>query len=154
MYYVSQDVNLLQAKIEAASIRTGETQHDALILLKVMAKMDADNEEEISINGKLYDITEKKIIQDSVYYYGIEDKKEQETINNVTDHFGSENSMLCQKSLQIKGQKINTSRAEDLFKFTNSRLSIQPILTSSISCKVLVKYCDGFLTIIIPPPQA
>lgn len=152
LYYVSQDIRLLQAKLKSAS-RVWEIKKTNLAPIKVMAKDEDLNQEEIFINGKLYDITEKKINKDSVYYYGFEDLKEQQVINEQSEYFGSDNSVLSHSSLELKGHKINISRIDELFNPTELSSFDLDISTASFR-PILLKYSQGFLTIPYSPPRA
>ena len=111
------------------------------------------NDDELSINGRLYDVAEKKIIGDSLYYYGIEDKREELAINSLIEHFGNETSITSSKSLKLSGHKTTFNGTDDLFTLNPSKHHLL-FLTSTFICnRIYLSYPPGFLTVTNPPPQ-
>ena len=152
-YYISQDMSILQSKIKASSLRTNQNLPDKLILKKSADKVTSTNEDEISIDGRLYDITKIMLIKDSVYFYGFEDKGELEVINDLAEYFGNNNSSLSPISWKFAVHKMNAIGIDNLYTETPCRLLNPIIISSSLNNFIIVNYSQELLTIISPPPQ-
>ena len=111
------------------------------------------NDDELSINGRLYDVAEKKIIGDSLYYYGIEDRREELAINSLTEHFGNETSITSSKSLKLSGHKTTFNGTDDLFTLNLSKHHLIFLTPTFICSRIHFNYPPGYLKDFSPPPQ-
>ena len=79
---------LFKSKGEAArSVIVAENKHTFLVY-KVSAKQnEAYNDDEVWINGKLYDVAERKIVNDTLYLSLYHDTDEENVLSVISDFF-------------------------------------------------------------------
>lgn len=103
IYYLSFDLSLAKAKLQASRQISREGASKKFKTIVLYSKTgDETGEDEIWYDNKLYDIACSKWMNDSIYYYVLEDNREEEVLSVVNDHFRSEFNALdnqCQKPL-------------------------------------------------------
>ena len=148
------DFRVLTSKLEARYFRSQENCYGESILLRVDAKNSLEKQEdEIFLNGKLYDVVEKRIGTDSVYYYGMEDVNEEEAMNQLSKHFNNENSLSSFASIKLPNHVMSIGQISILFIF--STFNLHPIPENSISAFYDWEACcsTGFNSIQPRPPK-
>lgn len=152
-YYIVQDAGILNSKIAAIFIRNNKSSSTKKLILKVSQKRMTPVEDEIIINGKLYDITDKKFTNDSVYYYGFEDEIEEKVLISITEHFNTENaSTNLQGGANQSFHKLVSHVQDTLFVIELNTIN------KKISARHLLQqfqvYCpNSYLEAIYPPPK-
>ena len=109
------------------------------------------NEEEINYHGKLYDIIRKEVKGDSVYFYCVNDKKEEHLFANLYKHI--KNHLGDSGSLPDKsGKKSKTEMVKDYFPHDYS-VNIHLSSNAFLYVRPVLAYQLFFKEITPPPPQ-
>ncbi|GGB03911.1 hypothetical protein GCM10011511_29050 [Puia dinghuensis] len=150
LYYLGQDIMLLESKIEAKLIRREASQD--LILIKAISKQAVPgDDDELSSNGKLYDVARKVVTRDSVYYYGIEDTREEEVSNSLTDHFQHDSPITGAPNWR---SRIHKPSGIDFFQIiTGATIGDHPSSSATGFPSLIGHCCLGYLTHFTPPPK-
>jgi hypothetical protein len=105
--------------LEARYFRSQRNSYESPILVKVEPKNSLEEQEdEFFLNGKLYDVVEKKVGEDSVYYYAVEDANEEQAVSQLSKHFNNENSNSSYASIKPPVHFNSTSGGVILFVVT------------------------------------
>ena len=81
LYYLSFEISLFKDKIESNCILSSLCEKNKLEIIKTPLKnYKDDSESEIWNNGNLYDVAEKKLINDTMYIYVYRDKDEEDLL--------------------------------------------------------------------------
>jgi hypothetical protein len=90
-YCISLNVNMIQARLDAIERLSRPVPIEDLTIIKIAAKEVKEIEKtELWYDGKLYDIATTGVLNDTIYYYAMEDHKEEETIGLIYEHFSRE----------------------------------------------------------------
>jgi hypothetical protein len=153
-YSISLNVTILDAKFEAKEKLSKQISIQDLTLIKIPADKSIQIEEnELWYNRKLYDISTSKLINDTVYYYVLEDPKEEETIGLINEHFNSEYNSL---SPQISKPTFHKSTVKGMYQLYCSNLYGYKLYRSFsfLNYNDLGKACTlGTHTVLTPPPR-
>jgi hypothetical protein len=155
LYYGYFDVMLLQSKEKAMHSIAAAAYDHSLRLYKIPASQkDAYSDDEVTINGNLYDVGEREIINDTLYITLYHDTDEQNVLSLITDFFKTDD-----------GTSVSSFPNRPALK--NIRIIYNPqyyfdALSFSLQC--YSKCYSGFINntalnslpyydIIVPPPQ-
>ena len=94
-YYGYFDVMLFRSKEKAThSVAAAEHNH-SLRLFKISAsEQDKYNNDEVRINGDLYDVGDREIINDTLYMSLYHDTDEQNVLTDITDFFKADDATV------------------------------------------------------------
>ena len=150
------NITLSEARFEAKENLSRELATNHLKIIKIPSTShDVISGDELWFNDKLYDVAKTELINDSVYYYVLEDQQEQETLENIYEHFNTEFQVT--KSLDPKLNLHKASvRFSNIYCFNLCRQKYyQDIFLSknqfrqdnyvTYSCKVLTPPPESFL---------
>ena len=149
IYYLSVNIRLLKDKKEAqiavASLKNGSG------IIKVPLVRYAENaESEIWVDGKLYDVVKRQLVNDTVYISVYHDSSEQGLLSEIKEHFTDNGTPSSNKD----GFKKSHSIVENLFinnyqhnKIVHSLKSIHTIIHNE---SFILSYSSG---IVSPPPE-
>jgi hypothetical protein len=154
-YYGYFDAMIVHSKHKAAqSVITAENNH-TLKLFKVSAKQqDKYSDDEIWVNGDLYDVAERKIIQDTLYVSLYHDADEESILSVITDFFKTDDNTYVSafpNAPVLKSVKViyNPLYTVDSFDFL--------LQVNAISYVRFIKNSGNtslpFYEIITPPPR-
>ncbi len=147
-YYISLDVRIIVARFDASQAHSERT-----TLIKLASK-DAKGieEKELWYNDKLYDIASSKIINDTVYYYALEDHEEEEAISISFNHFNTEPDSISLGNSKVVFHKMLV-RGSDQYCFNFYKYSL--FQNSSLRAfKMPDKSCSiGSHKVLTPPPR-
>ncbi len=107
---------------------------------------------EIEMNGRMFDIVKKEISNGSIVYYAISDNKEDKIIQNI---FGLQKADGSLSTLPSSGKK----NVEEVLKYTtqkdcwNTNLQLKEICILSYSKQNVTIYSSPVLEILSPPPR-
>jgi hypothetical protein len=117
-YSFSLNVGIIEAKFDASEKLSKQIPNHDLTLIKTPFKNAREIEEkELWYNDKLYDIATVMIINDTVYYYALEDQKEEETIGLIYEHFNTEFSSLNPQTFKLTFHKSSIKGIHQLYCF-------------------------------------
>lgn len=150
LYYLWQDLMLLESKIEASVIRREAGQD--LILIKAISKQAVPgDDDEISFKGKLYDVARKVVTADSVYYYGIEDTQEESVTSSLTDHFQHDSPFTGSPNWK---SRVHKPSGIDFFQLITGLTIDHHLSPATMPFQPLIGHCSsGYLTRFTPPPK-
>ena len=119
-YSISLNVSIIEARLDAREKLSKQITIQGLTLIKVHSK-DAKGieEKELWYNDKLYDIAKTIIINDTVYYYALEDNKEQEAIAMIHEYFSSEFNSINPQTLKLTVHKISIQLLDQLYNINS-----------------------------------
>ena len=151
LYYLSQEIIIVQSKIEAHfGFYNGQKLKNS-ILVTVVPKGAAVNDE-ISLHGRLYDIVKTIESPDSIYCYGFEDESEQEANLRLASSF-QHNNILGIKDFTSSAHHRQVLAVDQLYvcctPFTSS-LFVVPTIESQLH---RVSFNAMVQEIITPPPE-
>ena len=153
-YSVSLNFTLIEARSEARkNISKHFPYHDGT-LIKIPSK-DAKliDRKEIWYNDKLYDIASTEISGDTIYYYALEDSKEQETLSQINEQFNPDVSSLNPLTFKLSLHKgsvkgIYQLYYSDLIEYKQYRnCSFLDYTDFNKSCTL------GIHIVLTPPPK-
>jgi hypothetical protein len=115
-YSISLNVTILDAKFEAKEKLSKQIPTHDLTLIKIPANENLQIvENELWYNGKLYDISTTMTIKDTVYYYALEDPKEEEKIGLIYEYFNSEFNSLSPQTFKLTFHKSSIKGIYQLY---------------------------------------
>jgi hypothetical protein len=125
-----------------------------LTLIKIASKNVKETEKsEVWYNGKLYDIATTVIINDTIYYYALEDNKEEETIGLIYEHFNTEFNSTNLQTLKQFFHKTSIKGIYQFYCFSHSEhkqhrgFSFLDYINQNTSCVL------GIHKVLTPPPK-
>ena len=148
------NITLSEAQFEAKENLSKQLATSHLNIIKIPSTShDVISGNELWFNDKLYDVAKTDLINDSIYYYVLEDQQEQETLENIYEHFNTEFQIT--KSLH---PKLNVHKAS--VRFSNIycfNLCNQKYYQNISAPKKLTHY-DNYVTycckVLTPPPES
>ena len=153
-YCVSLNISLIQARLDAREKLSKEIPNQDLTLIKIPSKDAKEIEEkEIWYNDKLYDIATTVVSKDTIYYYVIEDNKEQETLGMIYEHFNTEFNSLYPQGFKLTFHKSSNKGIYQLYCFKryeykqHRNSSFVDYTNQNSSCS------PGFHKVLTPPPK-
>jgi len=88
LYYGYFDIMLLQSKEKAMHSIAAASYNHSLRLYKIPASQkDAYSDDEVTINGNLYDVGEREIVNDTLYVTLYHDTDEENLLSLITNFF-------------------------------------------------------------------
>ena len=117
-YCVSLNVTLIEARLDARKKISKQISDQDLTLIKIPSKdSKLIDGREIWYNDKLYDIASTEISGDTTYYYALEDRKEQETLSQIYEHFNTEGNSLNSQTFKLTTHKRSVKGIYQLYCF-------------------------------------
>ncbi len=110
-YYISLDVKIIVARFDA---NENHSEHTTLIKL-ASKEAKGIEEKELWYNDRLYDIASSKIINDTIYYYALEDQEGEEAISISFNHFNSEPDSIRPGNSKVVFHKILVRGSDQYF---------------------------------------
>ena len=154
LYCVSLNVDLIEAGLDAREKLSKHIPNQDLTLIKIPSQ-DAKQveEKEIWYNDKLYDIATIVISSDTIYYYALEDHKEQETLGLIYEHFNTELNTLNLHTFKMISHKSSIKGIFQLYCITlheykqHRNFSFVDYIYLNTSCTL------GIHKVLTPPPK-
>ena len=152
-YYVSFNVSIIEARLDAREKISNQSASQYLDVIKIPSENTrAPEEDELWYHGKLYDIAASTILHDTVYYYVLEDGKEEEAIGRIYEHFNTESSLLKPGSSTITLHKIIVKGTDQYYHTVNKHIcypgTVFPVL------RMPDIYCSCISPeVLTPPPE-
>jgi hypothetical protein len=118
-----------------------------------VGELDTDESDEVWFNGNLYDVVKRESICDTNYVFVIQDADEQEALDNISDHFRTENLSASSRERQVCLIK-NNYRALD----QENLIKIARILFTGFfqTCSITSQHLglpNSALEVHTPPPR-
>lgn len=153
-YYGYFDVMLLRSKSIAMDKAAVAIQNHSLKLVKVpVSAQESYSDDEIKIDGNLYDVAKREIIGDTIYLSLYHDTDEQSIVSAIADFFKADetNITLSPNQPSLKSVRILYNPQYD---FHSLQFSLYSILNNyknfaTHSTMLSSAFCD----ILTPPPR-
>lgn len=153
-YCISLNITLIEARLDAREKLSKQIPNQDLTLIKIPSKDAKEIEEkEIWYNDKLYDIETTVISNDTIYYYALEDQKEQEALGMIYEHFNTEFNSLNTQGFKLTFHKSSSKGIYQLYCFKryeykqHRNSSFVDYTNQNSSCS------PGFHRVLTPPPK-
>ena len=148
------NITLSEAQFEAKENLSKQLATNHLNIIKIPCNNhNVISGNELWYNDKLFDVAKTVIINDSIYYYVLEDQQEQETLDNIYEHFNTDLDVI--KSLHPKLNVHKASvRVSNIYYFN---FCSQKYYQNISAPKNLTHY-DNYVTycckVLTPPPES
>ena len=150
---LSLNIILGEARFEAKENLSKELATNHLKIIKIPSTShNVISGDELWYNEKLYDVAKTELINDSVYYYVLEDQQEQETLENIYEHFNTEFQVT--KSLDPKLNLHKASvRVSNIYCFNLCRQKYYQGISFPKNQFSQDNYVTYFCKVLTPPPE-
>ena len=130
---------LFNSKEQATqSVIAAEKSHSLAVYKVAANQQDNYKDNEVWVNGKLYDVAERKIIKDTLYLSLYHDSDEESILSVITNFFNPDEKSFS--SLSQNGPLLKSIRAIP-----------NPVYTLDISHFRLISYATGYLRFLKNP---
>ena len=100
-YYSYFSFSLIQAKVDAAIALADQGQEKGLIKVAT-TNLQKDESDEVWYQHKLYDVLKRETFEDQEYVYLLQDKDEQQVLEQNDDYIGKEFSFLLKSNSSLR----------------------------------------------------
>lgn len=153
-YYGYFDIMLFESKEKAAHSFAAAAKDHSLKLIKFPLQLAKNyNDDELTIDGKLYDVGERETTNDTLYLSLYHDTDEEDVLSSISDFFKSDDSSVysCSNIPSFKSAKAIFNPffyLDKVHKNIFKRVSIHPFFyNQSVSISSIS------FDIITPPPR-
>ena len=153
-YYGCFDIMLLRSKNMAMnSIANAEHNHSLTLFKVPVSQQAAYSDDEIRIEGNLYDVSERKISNDTLYLSLYHDIDEQSILTAIGDFFKADDTAMSPfpNSSSLKNVRIIYNPQ---YYFDNLQFSLQPVVNKNKKTLDHTPILSlAFYDILTPPPR-
>lgn len=151
---VSLNITLSEARFEAKENLSKELATNHLKIIKIPStSQNIISGNELWYNEKLYDVAKTELINDSIYYYVLEDQQEQETLENICEHFNTEFQVTKSLDPKLNIHKANV-RVTNIYCFNFCRQKYYQNISFSKNQFLQDKYVSYSCKVLTPPPES
>ena len=156
IYYTLFEVSEYHAKSEMASCIASEHKkfcHTQVVRLPLCRLKEA-GQDEIWLNGNLYDIVKSEVKSDCVLIYVLCDEKEQDLISKMGAHSEGQSDAILHNNAGKHSSHKHQSKVPVQKYFPTAIISFQYDKNDSvISCEINCFYSTQSLSLNSPPPE-
>ena len=150
---LSLNITLSEDRFEANENLSRELATNHLKIIKIPSINHNVISGELWYNEKLYDVAKTELIHDSIYYYVLEDQQEQETLENIYEHFSTDFQVT--KSLDPKLNVHKASiRYSNIYCFNLCRQKYYQGISFPKNQFREDKYVTYTCKVLTPPPES
>lgn len=148
------NITLSEAQFEAKENISKQLANNHLNIIKIPCNNhNVISGNELWFNDKLYDVAKTELIHDSIYYYVLEDQQEQETLENIYEHFSTDFQVTKSLDPKLNVHKASV-RFSNIYCFNLCRQKYYQGISfpkNQFRQDNYVTYCCKVLT---PPPES
>ena len=151
---LSLNITLSEARFEAKENLSKELATNHLKVIKIpYTGHNIISGNELWYSEKLYDIAKTELINDSIYYYVLEDQQEQETLENIYEHFNTEFQVTKSLDPKLNVHKASV-RFSNIYCFNLCRQKYYQDISFSKNQFRQDYYVTHSCKVLTPPPES